>query len=236
MKDKLLDEEWTPTPNEEPVIVDSGNNINDTKETHPSYGVIGASRVQGNICLFGSDFIHHNFVTISIRKAELGRGLSNDRPFGYHEIVEVALSEAQWATFVSSMNVGQGVQCTIQHIDQKRVPGISAPKDRHKQFKIEADKRLDEFGKQLQDLSDNIGKLNLGVKAKEALQFQIKIMKSNLKSNLKFTADQFTEHMEKVTEHAKIEVNAYLENVIHRTGLQALQGTSPIALPNKDEK
>ena len=46
---------------------------------------------------------------------------------------------------------------------------------------------------------------NLGAKAKEALQFKIRLMTDNLPANLRFAADQFTEHMEKVTEHGKIE-------------------------------
>jgi len=51
-------------------------------------------------------------------------------------------------------------------------------------------------------------------------------------NNLDFVAEQFGEHTENVTEHARIELAAYIGNAITRAGLTALN--APIALPGDD--
>lgn len=43
-------------------------------------------------------------------------------------------------------------------------------------------------------------------------------------SNTKFVAGQFGEYIDDTKEKAKIEVHAYIENAIRRTGIVALQG------------
>jgi hypothetical protein len=220
---------------EEPQVEEVGSNTVDQCITHPAYGLIGASRVSGNTALFGSDFMHQHYVTIQISRADLHRSLSRDWPAGRGEIIEVALSEAQWATFVSSMNVGQGIQCTIQHQNHQRTPQIPRPPERHQQFAREASERLAKFDQEMAELERMVGKVNMGSKAKEELLFKMQIMRTNLPANIKFVGDQFVEHMEDVTEAAKVEVNAYLTSAIHQTGIKALQEGAPIALPKSKE-
>lgn len=93
---------------------------------HPAYGQIGASRTYGGgRALYGSDFRHNSSVTIRISESEVTRDLSRDWPHATREIVEVTLSEAQWATFVSSLNMGEGTQCTLAHVMGERKPPIA---------------------------------------------------------------------------------------------------------------
>ena len=62
---------------------------------------------------------------------------------GGRRIIEVAMSEAQWATFVSSLNQGSGVQCTLDYSMQDgSIPAIAAPKDRRTQFSQELQERF----------------------------------------------------------------------------------------------
>src|SRR5262245_60626587 len=124
---------------QEPTIVDSDSLTSETIERHPAYGQIGASRVSGQTFLYGTDFAHQNYIIIEISRSELHRGLSNDWPFGRDKLIELALSEAQWATFVSSLNCGQGVQCTLTDFNRESIPQIPAIKSRKAQFQAEAD-------------------------------------------------------------------------------------------------
>lgn len=203
-------------------------------ETHPAYAQIAASRVSGGANLYGSDFNHQHYVTISIHASELHRSLSRDWPFARQEYIEVALSEAQWATFVSSMNVGQGTQCTLNHLAGKGIPQIpSAPKRQH-QFKMEVDARLQNALKSLSDLREAIKSSKLSVKVQNEILTHLIYAENDLASNIGFVASQFGEHIEGVTEAAKIEINAYIQNTITRAGLVALQGTSPISLPESE--
>lgn len=220
---------------EEPKIEKDDSPVHETVETHPAYAQIGASRVTGRAYLYGSDFEHHNYITISIHRSELHRGLSMDWPHGREEYIEVMLSEAQWAAFVSSMNVGSGVQCTLNHLHGKGIPQLAHPPRRHAQFKSEAKGRLEAAMAELATLRQKITNSKLSGVAKEELLRHLEFARRDFGDNLEFVAKQFGEHMETVTEHAKTEVNAYIVGTITRTGLAALQGHKPIALPDKSE-
>lgn len=114
-----------PRPIEEPVVTTekwgSGEEI---KTTHPAFAQIAASRVNGSTVLYGSDFVHYAAIRIRIHTSTQYRSLAHDR---YHErenLVEVELSEAQWAHFISSLNMGSGSPCTLTSLGGKMVPGL----------------------------------------------------------------------------------------------------------------
>jgi hypothetical protein len=215
-----------------PKLEKTPNAHSDSVETHPAYAQIGASRVSGGVYLYGSDFQHQHFVTIHISRSELHRGLSNDWPHARDELIEVALSEAQWAAFVSTMNSGEGVQCTLQHVGRKDIPQLPAPIARHDQFTDEAKKTMADGLAKLRQLRDVIVNSKLPAKAKEE---QLRILDKGvqeLAENLPFVAEQFAEHTEGVIEQAKGEITAYISGAIQRAGIKALQAEGPpIALP-----
>lgn len=189
-----------------------------TVETHPAYGQIRASRVSGQASLYGSDFSHQHYMMIEISESELHRDLSEDRYFGGRVIVGASLSEAQWATFVSSPNAGPGVPCTLEHIQGKRIPLIKRQVDRRTQFEGEAIDRLNHALEKLAALRE---RLALGKGGKDMLAMLDKAVQE-ITSNLGFVAKQFGEHMEATIEQAKIEVNAYVQGAVTRAGLVAV--------------
>lgn len=219
----------------EPTIEKVDSPVNDTVEKHPAYAQICASRVSGGAFLYGSDFAHQHYVTISIHASELHRGLSNDRPFARKEYIEVALSEAQWAAFVSSMNVGMGVQCTLNHLAGEMIPQIPSVKNRQAQFKADGSEDLASAVAELKALRKGIEQCSLSQKAKKDLLWNIEKIERGMGSSVEFVAKQFGEHIETVTEHAKIEINAYIQSTILRAGLTALQAPSPISLPGDSD-
>lgn len=193
---------------------------------HPSYGVIGASRVSGQRVLFGSDFRHQHFIRIRIQPAELWRSLSNDTPYASMRThIEVDLSEAQWATFVSSMNVGSGVPCTLTSLNGTSIPDLPDPIDKSEQFAQEARHRMSRAVERLDELEKDLAESGLSQKKVKELAGKIRAARSDLGPNLQFVADQFDEHMERTVEAAKSEVNAYATHLVMRTGLQALEGS-----------
>jgi len=201
-------------------------------ERHPAYALIGASRwVGGDAFLYGSDFRHAAGVTVTIRRSELRRGLSNDWPGMLGELIEVDLSEAQWATFVSDMNRGSGIQCTLRFLPGQDIPGIERGSDRKKQFKMEASQVLKEGEAAARHLSDLIERGGRKTEMRDAIRDVLRVFSADGSSGVSFIADQFSEHVEKVTEHAKVEVSAYITNVIARAGLAALKGGgAPISI------
>lgn len=219
-----------------PLIEKANSPVAETRETHPAYAQIGANRVSGRTFLYGSDFEHQNYVTVSIRGSELMRGLSNDWPFGRQEYIEVSLSEAQWASFVSTMNSGMGTQCTLRHRDGTMIPQIPAPASRHEQFEREANETIQEAMDHLKALRAKIEAASLSAKAKKDLTDTLHRAEMNLNSNLGFVAEQFGEHMEKTTEKAKVEINAYVQATIHRAGIAHLQESAPFRMIEGEPK
>lgn len=88
-------------------------------ERHPSWVVIGASRGSWSppgVALFDSDIRHQHAITVTVREAYRHREIKHDwiGAAGGKVLLEVVMSEAQWASFVSSMNSGDGVPATLR--------------------------------------------------------------------------------------------------------------------------
>lgn len=217
---------------EEPTIERKNGPHYDTVERHPAYGQIGASRVTGKAHLYGSDFEHHGYIRISIHTSELARGLSHDWAHPGRELIEVSLSEAQWASFVSTLNSGQGTQCTIEHLQGQRIPGIARTTDRREQFRSEMAQTVQDAIDQLGVLIERLNGVKLPAKTRDELLGFVHKAVQELQKNVPFVAKSFDEHVERTTERAKIEVHAYLARVVTQVGLKALADAPvpPIAL------
>lgn len=209
---------------QEPTI-EVGDGLEDTVERHPAYAQIGAHRVSGGAYLYGSDFRHQHYITIQIHESTLHRQLSGDRAHPHRRLIEVALSEAQWATFVSSLNQGSGVQCTLKFTPEAGlVSPIIQTKDRKLQFSQEMTERFDLAVHALKDLATLIDESPLSGKKKEALKRQLQVAERNLAPNMEFVAERFDEHMERTVEKAKSEVNAYAQHALGGLAQMALRG------------
>lgn len=205
-----------------------------TTTTHPAYAQIHASRVNGMVDLYGSDFTHHQFITVSIRRSSLDRDLSNDWVHPGEELIEVQMSEAQWAAFVSSLNMGGGVQCTLNHFDGNGVPQLPRPKSRQDQFSKEMKQTFADAAKELRDLKQTIESMGLPKGKTNTILDSLNKVGASFTSSAPFVAEQFGEHMEEVVEGVKAEAHGYMTNLLLRAGLDALATQLPLALENKD--
>lgn len=206
---------------EAPTRGDGGTH-DDYTESHPAYAVIGASRVHGSpgAVLFGSDFRHQSYIVIRIAKAELRRGLSRDWVHGREQLMEVALSEAQWATFLSTLNVGEGTPTTLRWTPGGDVPAIIPTTNRRDQYNGEVDDRLTHA-------LDLIHEASAAAPTKK-MKAQLDKAAQELESNLDFVARSFDEHAERTVEKAKVEVAAYISGAIQRAGIAAIAGSDPV--------
>lgn len=217
---------------EQPITEDSNSPVSETRTTHPAYAMIGASRCSGgHTSLYGSDFTHNAYMTITIRRSELHRGLNRDWHFGREEYIEVALSESQWATFVSAPNVGEGVPCTLQYRNGKAIPGLPSPESRVDQFSDEIQEQLQNCLKTLDAGIAAVQEVGLSKVKQDKLAGIFKGVRQEIMSNLPFVASQFSTHMEETVEKAKQEVHGYMLSAIQRAGLEAISGgTLPLQI------
>ena len=197
-------------------------------ETHPTYGMIGASRVsatQGLYC-FGSRIRHNAIIEITIRGASIERSLNRDWYHGEEELIAVRLTEAQWATFVSSPNVGYGVPCTLYHVMCERRGEVPKPEDSIAQAKHEAKKDAAEMISDLQGLCEDLERVVEEPKKRELREIlhRLKIAVGNFPGNHKFLYESFEEHVENVVTDAKASVEAHFTAIATRAGFALGEG------------
>lgn len=192
------------------------------KSTHPSFGQISVSKVQGRNVMFGSDFVHHNFVSLRVHTAEHNRNLSHDWVFPRECVLELNMSEAQWATFVSSFNT-QGVPCTLRYVrgDDDTRPSLPDP-DLRREFSDEVLRTMNDSIDRLHALQDKVRNSTMGKGLQKEISTAIMMAIQEIESNVPFIKESFDKHVETSVEKAKVEVNAYMTNQIMRAGLEKL--------------
>jgi hypothetical protein len=194
-------------------------------EQHPSYGLLSISRVQSTgRRLFESPFRHQHFITLSITRAARKRtDLLDNQVMPGEEIVEVAMSEVQFASAITALNVGFGTPCTIHHLNGKSVEEPRA--DQTKQtFEKEGEEHFTDLAAMAKELEGLTRLKASDVKAplRDRMNFLALKLHQGLTCNREFFHKQFQETMDRVTAAAKAEIQAHCANVVRQAGLKAL--------------
>jgi hypothetical protein len=203
-------------------------------EQHPAFGQIMVNRVQGGAAsLFDSEIRHNHYVIVKIQAAERQRHLNHDWIHGKQQYIEVAMSEAQWAAFVSSMN-SSPVSCTITALPgQPILPSIPfAPRMQHSlnEVKGAAAKTYKYVREAFEKVKEKPNKGNI-----KNLEHAL----NGVENNLVFAANSMTEHAENVIQKARADIEAMVTAHAERLGidpgelvgsLQLESGSSPDAV------
>lgn len=201
--------------------ITEGANAGDVKREHPAFGMIGASRwVGGGHQLFGSPIRHRSGVTITIKQACEQGDEYTWRSFAGAMVAEVHLSEAQWASFVTAMNIGDGIPCTLSYYregEMTRVPAIVDihPIERQKNMiKQKAEKDLAlllEFAAKFKALLESPGTPSKTA-LRELYNKYILHAVEYAPGAYQFQADQVSTHLEKTVVAARSEIEGYILN------------------------
>lgn len=198
-------------------------------ESHPSFGMIGASRIDigpPGQPLFQSDLMHRRTIRVRIASATRERNLKHD--FVHASVgpfVEVELSEAQWASFVSSMNVGDGVPCTILTRESGRVPETPFEPRLAESMK-EVEKAAQEAFAEIRRARDDLAKAkddNAGAKVIREAERDLHYRIENSESNMKFAASSLSKHAENVVQKARADIEAMVLAKAQALGLTEAQ-------------
>ena len=192
-------------------------------EENPAFGIIGAYRTSispPGAALFDSDIRHQHIVVVKIERATRDRDLHRDWVYGGQQLIEIEMSEAQWASFVSSMNTS-GVPCTLRRLQGEEIP------------RVEYSPRLEESMAETRRAADDAF---AGVL--EALNtYEERPNKGNLRSlraaienagpNVEFAGKMLSEHAENVVTKARADIEAMVTDHATRLGLES---STPLAL------
>lgn len=196
---------------------------------HPAFGMIGFNRILGGSdVLFGSSIKHNNKIMLTIKHGMQSRNLHEDHYYGRKAIIEVEMSYAQFAECISTMNVGDGVPCTITYTEKEgHIPYIKDNTTKREQFRNEFSetitKAMEQVQEQINQIQESLNtKKNLGVKDRQEMIRELQQVKYNIGTNLDFCASQFDEQMDKSTLEAKGEIEAFCQNKINSIAQAAL--------------
>lgn len=226
---------------ERPVKV-AEDGRDDETWTHPSYGAISLTTISGgNPHLFGSDVQHGQRVRIQIKRAEHRRSLSNDWHFTRgRPLVELEMSHAQFAEFITAGGRGEGIACTLLSINGEDQAGIEPFETKQEMFRREieqsARRRLDDLRAEVAKLGAMIESGKFPKADMRALHRELDRTVQQLPGSLSFVVGQAEEALEKATTAARISIEATVNHHINRIGLDAAQAIGlvpPAATPKE---
>lgn len=196
---------------------------------HPSYGFAQMSRVNGSRRnLFMSGVTSQNTVRLRIGRAKADSNYGQDKHYATtDEIIEVEFSASQFAEFITTLNVGNGVPCTITHIN--REPTEDPPEDKLETEKVREHfkERMQEIGEKISRQQDEVEKIlakkTVGKTDRETIKGIYRTIKQEFYSNMPFALEQYDESADKLTAQAKAEVDAFISHAVNTLGLKELK-------------
>jgi hypothetical protein len=203
------------------------------EEEHPSFGMIVAHRVSASppgAALFDSDIRHQHYVTLSIHRASRKRDLHRDWIHQRNEIIEVELSEAQWASFLSSPNTS-GVPCTIAYLHGERIEPLPFAPRLEQSMKETKAAATAAFGEIVAALEAYEETPSTPAKAKREALATLRAAIKNAVPNVTFAGKSLTEHAENVVQKARSDIEAMVAQHAAQMGIAApetplLEGTA----------
>jgi hypothetical protein len=200
------------------------------EEQHPAWMTIGAARVSHGppgTYLFDSDIRHQHTMRVTIRMAGRRRDLHHDWIHGGREVLEIEMSEAQWASFVSTTNVGTGVPCTGVFAGKMPIEewGYIPSFPFESRFAVtmgETRRAAHEAFDEIQEaLAAYVTALEnkAGAKERNAALDELKGVVRNAVPNVNYAGKRVTEHGETVVNKMKSDIEGYVLAVARQLDL-----------------
>jgi len=215
---------------EEPVRVPGNSPVAETRETHPAYGQLAFSRVQGSPgVLYGTHLAKHmGFIRMTLYSSERLHSLSHDWHMGQDILAEVELSYVQFAELITTMNQGTGIPCTIRKLPGNwDIPEIANMESEQKRVRSDFKERIEacanEANNGVDELEKILSKPSINKADREEIRKKFYAWQRMISSTAPFVLDQFQEGVERTATAAKAEVDGFITSAVNHAGLQALR-------------
>lgn len=196
-------------------------------EEHESYGMIGFSRVSSSCGMnfFGSSVRSSHFIVLNIKRGGRRRDLNHYWYHGREELIRLRLSSTQFAELLTTMNIGDGVPCTLERVGVDAMADCPAVDQRQK-YEDEFKETMNAAGRDIRALQVKVNQLLSGERINKAQRQEIKAALQSTAMRIDDSAPwvhkQFNEAMDKTVTEAKGEVEAFVNHKIHSLGINAL--------------
>lgn len=196
-------------------------------EVHPAFGkvLMNRSQVHPGASLFDSEILHQQVVTLRIEGATRNRDLNRDWIHPHKPIIEISMSEAQWASMVSSFHDGGGTSCTVTWTrEDGQIPRLPfAP--RLQQSMDEVRGAAQQTFAKIKEARDTYEAHKTAANLR-ALHFAIE----NATSSVTFAAKSLNEHAENVVQKARADIEAMVTARAEHLGLNASDTVAALEL------
>lgn len=199
-------------------------------ESHPAFVSVNLSKRQGYTGpLFGSA-VKHQYTTVALTISSAKRHHSHgiDRYFaGQKSIIEIEMTESQFAQFVTTWNRGEGIPATMRYLNGAAVPRIPEEKVEHERamesFKENTKDKIEEFKESHKKLQTILNKKNIGKNDREEINELFLKVDRWLTDGAPYMVETFHEVAERTIAKAKIEIDAFAKSIVMKSGELALQ-------------
>ena len=162
-----------------------------------------------------------------LREGVVTRGLNDDWYVGEDEILEVEMSQSQFAELITSMNVGTGTPCTIKYLRGKGRINEADFINKRQQITNEFKECMNERMSDAKEFYDEVKELfttkkSIGKGDREMILRRLANVTQGMESSSKFIFDQFQNQIDKTITEAKGEIEAFAQNKINAIAQQAL--------------
>ena len=193
-------------------------------KTHPSFGLARFSRQQHGgtgrhmrgAKLFASDVGCPTVINLSIDTARYDHDHHQQKIYSDERVISVSMSPAQFAELLTSLNIGEGVPCTIEWVrDTGKIedpPGVTFMERTQEDLQKEGKKlgrRVREFTKILDAELDGS---KISKKSKTAVMGAARMILQEIESNIPFYQECVMESVADVVAQAKAQIS---EAVLH---------------------
>lgn len=216
--------------------------IEDNITVHDAFGMVSFSRwTSGSAHAFvGSKIRHDRGITLRVQEAEQHLNLNREWWFPTKTIVELNLSEAQFAELITSLNAGSGVPCTLQHYTKNgKFIKASEPV-----FEAEADKISGEVKADLAEIDQKLSEALASVDAilkqpsirkkdMEHIREALRVAASVMSSSVPFAVDQFIRALEQAVTSAKADIEQFAQHRASALGLVSSDLPQPKLIEKK---
>ena len=193
---------------------------------HPSYATLGISRFTGKGDFFMSPISHNGGISLRIETAYKTRHLNGDNVFTDKLLVEVHMSEEQFARAITNLNRGGGTPVTLSWLtgvgEIKAEPRAHHRKVDDDELVTGGEETLDKQKAVSTAVRALMSKSSVSKKDLQELLRTAETAEVALTSNLPFLITRFKEKMDAVETAAKAEIASAIDNGLRSVGLESI--------------
>ncbi len=209
-------------------------------EEHPAYGMVAINRITlgGYKCkhrFFGSDLDDHfSAIRIRIGHGARVRGTGHDYFRATDRLIEVDLTSSQFADLLTCMNVGDGVPCTIRHVNGEAAPEIPVADTSADRSRADLKATAKQIATDARSLLSRMRTVFDGKSVKKAdmtsLLKELEMVVQGIESNIPFALTVFQEAVNTTVSQAKAEVSSFAAMTVQKAAAALPSGNTDLEI------